>query len=91
MCTSKQPYLEEGLEDIGVAECHKDEGQEGGEATVEDGRPHLGHHLDSPGLAPACTPPTVQYTYQVVPNGNGTGFLLTMHGVVKDPRRCFSY
>ena len=42
-------HLEECLEDVGVAEGHKYEGEKGGEAAVEDGRPHLGQHLAGPG------------------------------------------
>ena len=35
-------HLEECLEDVGVAEGHKYEGEKGGEAAVEDGRADVG-------------------------------------------------
>ena len=49
LVSNMMSHLEECLEDVGVAEGHKYEGEKGGEAAVEDGRPHIGQHLAGPG------------------------------------------
>ncbi len=38
-------YLEEGSEDVGLRRSEKDEGEEGAEASIEDGGAHAVHGL----------------------------------------------
>ena len=37
----EQEDLEEGAEDVGVAADEENEGDEGGDTSIEDGRPHV--------------------------------------------------
>ena len=52
-------HLEECDEDVGVAEGDEYEGEEGGEAPVEDSWAHLSQYLASPLLPPTLHTPTI--------------------------------
>ena len=51
-------YLEEDDEEIVVRGCEEDGGQQGGDAAIEDGRPHRQQRGLDPPIQPLLSPAT---------------------------------